>query len=695
MMPVKRVLQNTIFDNYLKPLKRLVIYIFSFSLGLNINVSAQTITDSNLPVFIINTDGSASIVDNPRVLASLKIIYRGPGQRNYLTDQNNPLYLNYNGRIDIEIRGSSSQVTNKKNYGFTTRMADNVTNNNVSLLNMPEENDWVLNGMVFDPALIRDYLCYNLSRQISEYASRTEYCELIINGEYKGLYLLQEKIKADDNRVDITKISKNDNQIPDITGGYITKADKTTGGDPVAWTMKNWSGASVDYIHELPKPENVTAFQDQYIHLRFTDLEVTALNQDVSISYGFPSVIDIQSFIDYIIVSELGSNADAYQYSTYFHKDRNGKLRAGPIWDNDLTFGNDLFFWGLDRSKANVWQLSNGDNEGARFWRDLILNSEFRCYLAKRWNELIQPGQPLNLEVISAFIDKTVAVIAEGVSRDYERWGKTGNPQQNIDAIKTWLTNRIPWITSNLGSYDRCENVNLPPLVITKIMYHPAESIEYPDEDKMEYLEITNNGDQTVDLGGIYFAGTGFVFQFPSNSSIKPFSSILLAGNYQIFRNKYGFVPFGQFTRNLSNKTENLVLADAFGNIIDNVCYYDTLPWPDADGNGYYIKLIDPGLDNNDPLSWIASNDIITSSEYPDAGQNLNVYPNPAEDFLTISAEFEIKSISLLDIYGRLVTFAKINSELYELDVRQLHKGIYFLEIETSLKTYFRKIIIK
>jgi hypothetical protein len=158
-------------------------------------------------------------VDNPRVLASMKIIYRGPGERTYLTDQDSREYLNYNGRIDIEIRGSSSQVTNKKQYGFSTLMTDNVSNNNVSLLGMPKEHDWIFNGMVFDPALMRDFLCYNLSRQIGEYASRTAYCELMINGGYMGLYLLQEKIKADDNRVNIVKIDVNDNSIPQISGG--------------------------------------------------------------------------------------------------------------------------------------------------------------------------------------------------------------------------------------------------------------------------------------------------------------------------------------------------------------------------------------------------------------------------------------------------------------------------------------------
>lgn len=674
-------------------MKRQIIFIITVFLALTRYASAQNLTDSNVPVFIINTDGSVPILDNPRVLASMKIIYRGPGQRNFLTDQNNPAYLNYNGRINIEIRGSSSQFSNKKNYGFTTKMADNVTNNNVSLLNMPEENDWILNGMVFDPALIRDYLCYNLSRHIGEYASGTAYCELIINGEYKGLYLLQEKTKADINRVDITKISINDNLIPDVTGGYITKADKTTGGDPVAWTMLSLYGASVAYIHELPKPESVTASQNQYIRQQFTNLEATAFSRNISVTSGFPSVIDIRSFIDYLIINELASNADAYQFSTFFHKDRNGKLRAGPIWDNDLTFGNDLFFWGYDRSKTNIWQFSDRENEGSRFWRDLFSDTEFKCYLSKRWNELIQPGQPLNLNVITEFIDQTVLNISEAVTRDNALWGKTGNHQTHIGAIKTFISSRISWITSNLGSYSSCSNIALPPLVITKIMYHPPGSAEFPDNDDLEYLEITNSGDRPVSLEGIYFAGTGFVYQFPSNSSIEPFSSIILAGDNKIFRIKYGFSPFGQFTRSLSNKGENIVLADAFGNIIDIVCYTDTIPWPDADGNGSFLKLIDTNLDNNDPSSWIASNDIPTSAAYPNPEEGLSVYPNPPGDFLKINAGFEIKSLSLFDIYGRLITTVSINSESCEIDVRHLSKGIYILKIETPFKTFIRKIV--
>ncbi|NLD64068.1 MAG: secretion system protein Por, partial [Bacteroidales bacterium] len=202
---------------------------------LSVQLTGQGLTDSNLPIVIINTDGSLAIPDEPKIKATMKIIDRGAGQRNYVSDQNNPLYLNYNGRIGIELRGSSSQESPKKNYGFTTRMADDASNNNVSLLGMPEENDWILGGMVFDTAFIRDYYCHNLYRQMGNYGSRAAYCEVIVNNVYMGLYMLQEKLKADDNRIDVIKIGKNDNSLPSLTGGYISKADKRTGGDPLAW----------------------------------------------------------------------------------------------------------------------------------------------------------------------------------------------------------------------------------------------------------------------------------------------------------------------------------------------------------------------------------------------------------------------------------------------------------------------------
>lgn len=654
------------------------------------SVSAQVLADSNLPVVIVNTDGGVPIPDNPRIKGSMKIINRGGGQRNYVSDQNNTAYLDYNGRIDIEIRGATSKYYPKTQYGFSTRMADGITNNNVSLLGMPPENDWILNGMGCDPALIRDYLCYNLSRMIGEYASRTAYCELIINGTYKGLYLLEEKIKADDNRVDIIKIGIKDNNLPELSGGYITKTDHITADDPLAWEMASRYGGTIVFIHELPKPENVTTAQNDYIYRQFIGIDATAQAGNASLSNGFPSIIDIPSFINYIILTEFFSNADAYQLSTFYHKDRNGKLRAGPLWDLDLTFGNDLFDRGVDRSKPYLWQLSEN---GSLFWHNLFNNTQFRCYLSKRYNELIQPDQPLNLTSIETFIDKTVATIHEAVIRDNALWGDDKTYQQRIAEIKTFIAERTQWMTANLGPYLSCADIPLPPLVISKIMYHPKPSTFSSDDEDLEFIEITNNGNGNVNLTGVYFGGTGFVYQFPINSSLEPYKSVLLASNPTLFKLEYGFAPDGQFTRHLSNKSENLILSDAFGNTIDNVTYSDSLPWPDADGNGNYLLLKDLNLDNDKGENWTVSDNKEMLSSNIFVNSEFQLFPNPVNDIVKIKAPFIIRSISIFDIYGHLLENMSINSEAYELDMKQYIKGLYILKINTQHKNLAVKII--
>lgn len=661
---------------------------------LCISSYSQSFTDSNLPIILINTDGGITIPDSPRILAGMKIIYRGEGLRNYLTDSDSTGLLNYSGRINIEIRGSASQVLSKKQFGLSTLMSDNISNNNVSLLGMPADNDWILNGLGFEPGLIRDYLCYNLSRRIGQYASRTMFCEVVINGSYNGLYVLEEKIKQGSGRVNVTKIDPLDNSYPKLTGGYIIKADKTTGGDPVAWTMSSFSGNNdIAFIHEYPNPESVTMKQHLYIQSEFEKLKNTALSGNTSFNEGYPSVIDIPSFVDHMIINELGSNADAYQFSTFYHKDRDGKLRAGPIWDLNLTFGYDLAIWGFDRSKTDNWQFSNGDNEGPRFWRDLFNNSNFKCCLSRRWNQLIQPGQPLNYTSIEALIDSTVLKIAEAAVRENTRWGTVPNLAGEITKIKDFLKVRIPWMTANLGSPSNCGNVIIPPLVITKIMYNPDSTTNFPDRDVQEFIEIKNTGSGTISLAGVYFSGTGFVYQFPAYSEISANSTKILAGNSEVFMRKYGTSASGQFTRNLSNRGESLILADGFGNVIDSVRYSDDAPWPDADGNGYYLELTDPFSDNSLASNWTLSANIIVSVDKHENNTGVKFYPTPVKENLTIESSGSIKNLELFDFQGRLIKRIEINSALYNLDMSSFSQGIYLIRVYTSEGNFMQKII--
>jgi hypothetical protein len=668
--------------------------LFSLLFAVGIQLSAQDFTDSNLPIVIIKTDGNAEIQDQTRILGSMKIIYTGENGRNYVSDENSPSALNYNGRIKIEIRGSSSQILTKKQYSLTTLQSDNISNNNVSLLGMPNENDWVLNGLAYDPSYIRDYLSYTLSRKIGNYAPRTQYCEVIINGDYRGLYLLQEKIKVDDNRVDIVKISPSDNVMPDLSGGYITKADKVTAEDPAAWTMSSYLGNTASFIHEFPKPTAITTTQNTYIQSIFEKLKNSAANS--SATNGFPAVIDVPSFVDFMLINELAANVDAYQFSTFFHKDKNGKLRAGPLWDLNLTYGNDLFFWGLDRSKTDLWQFDNGDNIGAKFWKDLFDNSVYKCYMSKRWNELTQSGAPLHLASLETLIDETVVKISEAVVREQERWPVGTDHASNINGIKTFLADRITWMKNNMGSFSACNNVQTPPLVITRIMYQPNTSADFPDSNDQEFIEILNNGTEPVNLAGFYFSGTGFAYQFPSYT-LLPQGVLQLANNPATFRQRYGYYPFGEFVHNLSNTGKKITLADAYGNVIDEVEYSNQEPWPNVAGNGYHLKLISPYLDNNLPSSWIASDEqietnIVVGVEETNIAE-IKIYPNPADNQLTITSSNIISDLKLFDLQGRLLEIFNSGSSTITVDLNRYSRGMYILMMTINERTVIHKIV--
>lgn len=663
----------------------------------------QSLTSSNLPIVIITTDKDPvtgvprEIPDEPKILGSMKIIFHEDGTRNWLTDQAEDQYLNYDGRIKIEIRGSSSQVLPKKAYGFTTLKNDDDSNNNVELLGMPKENDWVLNGLAFDSSMVRDILSYDLARAMGQYAPRGQYCEVIINNDYKGVYLLLEKIKVDEGRVNILKMDEEDVNYPNVTGGYITKADKTTGGDPVAWSMGSSTGNAIDFIHESPKPEDIRSQQNDYIKNQFLTLHATSNTHNASPEDGYPAIIDVPSFIDFMLINELTANVDGYTFSTFYHKDRLGKLRAGPVWDFNLTFGNDLFFWSLDRSHTNVWQFDNGDNTGPFFWKNLYDDPAFHCYLSQSWQSLTSPGGALNADVIQAHIDSLAAVIAEAQVREQARWHTVGTWLDQQAAMKSWLQARIDWMDERLADTGPCLDHQLPNLVISRIHYHPEDAGDV-DGDDLEFIAITNQDTQPADLTGIYFLNLGVNYVFPAGATLAPGEIIYLASNSDAFTTYYGFQPFGEFSRNLSNKSFDLVLADAFGNQIDEVHYYDSDPWPEeADGDGPYLQLIDPSADNNRAENWEASSGHVSAITEVAEEAGITLYPNPANNSLMIlSPAIPIRTVQVLDLTGRTLLLQELpgTSEV-PLSLEGIPGGVYWVKIKTESDHLIMKKLVK
>ena len=282
------------------------------------SIFAQEFTSSNLPIIVINVPWPG-IFDEPKVDATMQIIFNESGEKNKITDTD----FHYDGHIGIELRGQSSlQLFPKKSYGLETREADG-SNRNVSLFGWPQENDYVLHSPYSDKSLIRNALTYSLASEIMGYAPRTQHCELVINDEYKGVVVMVEKIKRDKGRIDISKLDTDDNEGDDLTGGYILRFDKNSFND-VAWISPfkpdPSSPQETRFIYHYPKVNNITDQQFNYIKDYITDFEnVLAGDNFKDLEDGYAKYINDSSFIEHMIINELTRNVDGYRLSTYMY----------------------------------------------------------------------------------------------------------------------------------------------------------------------------------------------------------------------------------------------------------------------------------------------------------------------------------------------------------------------------------------
>ncbi|MBI2430332.1 MAG: CotH kinase family protein, partial [Ignavibacteriales bacterium] len=440
------------------------IIFWTFVLSLN----AQTFTSSNLPIVVIDTHGQ-TIVNEPKITVDMRIIDNGEGKRNNLTDT----AYNYNGKIGIEIRGSSSQMFPKKQYGFETRDTSG-EDIKVSLLGMPDESDWILSAQYNDKTLMRDVITYWMSNGIGRYASRTRYCELVLNGEYWGVYMLFEKIKRDKNRVNVSKLDTSAVSGDALTGGYILKIDKLDGSDNDGWNSnfppQPGSLKKILYQYHYPKPEDITETQKSYIQNFILTFEANMFSPtyDDTVN-GYSKYLDVASAVDFFLVNELTKNVDAYRLSAFMYKDKDtkgGKLVLGPYWDFNHGFGNCDYY---DASIIEGWQLiyltSNAsfmtiDNFQVPFWwKKLYQDSLFIQKVQLRWTALRQ--NTLALTRVYSFMDSIVTLIDEAQQRNFVKWpilnqyvwpnAYVGGTYANeITYAKKWIKDRIDWMDMEL-----------------------------------------------------------------------------------------------------------------------------------------------------------------------------------------------------------------------------------------------------
>ena len=436
-------------------LRLCILLLFS----LSVNVLFAQLSSSNLPIIEINSEDR--IEDEDKVNAVILVYANGPNDVNSL-DQSPELVH----KIGIELRGQSSlRLYDKKGFGFEFRDADDM-DTSVALLGLPAESDWVIHSPYGDKTLMRNAFSYATSRTLFDYGPRTKFFELILNGRYYGVCLLTEKIKMGEDRVDISFSSRTEG---DVNGGYILKFDK---GDYEEVALRSayppilGSKQRADILFHDPSPDKISEQQDAFVESYLRRFEDAMASMSFGDKFrGFRNYIDEESFVDYMLFNELTKNVDAYRISTYFYKEskaEGGRLKAGPVWDYNLAYGNANYCEGHS-TQGWAWDFNEvcpEDRYLVHFWWKRFLQDEnFVARMLTRW-ETLRANQ-LSDKVLIDRMDSLSYVLQAAQVRNFVRWPILGKyiwpnyevhdtHEKEVEALKSWLIERTRWMDENL-----------------------------------------------------------------------------------------------------------------------------------------------------------------------------------------------------------------------------------------------------
>jgi subtilisin-like proprotein convertase family protein len=657
---------------------------------------------SNLPLIYIDTDNQP-IPDEPGLLAYMQIIDNGEGTMNAVSDP-----FTYEGWIDIEVRGQSTQMFPKKSFGLEMRDENNLELD-TTMLGMPAEEDWILYAPYSEKSLLQNWLAMSLGHQMSGYHSRVRYCEVFIDGIYQGIYLLMEKIKKGNDRVDIATLNTDENSGDDLTGGYIWRLD--WGGD-TGWSSEFPTPADANafpyFQFVYPNPDSVTVPQQEYLQAYVDSFEYALASPDFSFGgKRYDEFIDMNSFVETFIINEFSKNVDGYRLSSYFYKDKdsnNPHIISGPQWDFNLSFGNADYCDGTD---TDDWNYSECGTFAEFWWPRFLEDEVYAQALYCRWTELRQ--QVLSEENLHTMIDSMAIHLSMASDRNFERWPVLGvyvwpNGQipstypEAIEQLKTWISARLIWLDENITGEPLCvPNLinNAPNLEIFEWLTFPPACWTTTNAQgttaawqgaapvsgyESDHAAFSNSyGEEEIDH---YLITPALSPVGGEHLTFYVSASVLGTERYQVVLSTTG-TDFADFNTILWDEE---ISGDAWQYRAANLqnwwgqTIYIAFRHFDSP-DGFQLKLDDvriPSFTNADDDCFVGIDEKVQSA-------TAYVYPNPAHDFViwqgTLSAD---ETLFLSDISGRSIQQWKVSNLKrmaggYEVPLTGIEAGVYML----------------
>lgn len=406
---------------------------------------------SKHPLIYINSQGE-KISKEEKIWATIAISNAG-GEKNISQEPDRLI------PATINLRGASSYSGfDKEQYRIEFFKERGVPKSkDYDLFGMGENSEWVLNGPFLDMTLLRNHLIYNLSREIFHWAPKSEFCEVFVDGKYRGVYLAVEPITRGENRLDLKDFGL-------LTGetAYILNRDRVeTKLDPLK-TYGLLKGKTLNSLYiSYPSHKNITKEQRKWIEKDINKFEKALYSHDFRDSKkGYLNYIDLENFVDYFILNEVVMNIDAGNLSTYLYKDIGEPLRFA-VWDFNNSYDNYQWF-SSDFEKFRLLENS---------WFDRLLKDRlFVDKVVARYAEL-RKGT-LKTEYMYSHIHRYEKEIEEARKRNFVIWGYTfeknlmndseraiKNYNQAIDQLKGAIEKRFSFLDEHIEDlYYNCIN---------------------------------------------------------------------------------------------------------------------------------------------------------------------------------------------------------------------------------------------
>ena len=395
------------------------------------------------------TIGYTKTKDGSDRIAAEISVYDSDSKNNHITDS--PAV---SSDITIHVRGNSSRSFDKAGYRIKLIKPDG-TKNPQSIMGMAAHEDWVLHGPFLDKTLIRNYMWYNIAGEIMDYAPNVRFCELVIDGEYMGVYVMTEAVTAGD---DTGRINISADPEENFLSGYVLLLDRLDGNEYNQ--LKSFTTYTLRTRHKLeivyPGEKRLTPGLYEKIKKDFSAFEKTLYSYDYNDKkYGISRLIDAESFADYFIINEFTCNYDAGWLSTYIYKDADGRFRM-CIWD---------FNSACDNYQQSQMDSQHFEMQNCLWYFMLMKDEDFTELCIKRYRQLRKTV--LSEEYLNRYIDDTVSYLGTAIERNYEKWGysfnkkhdmlrpQSRNPRtygQSIEQMKKFIKERGEWMDDNIES---------------------------------------------------------------------------------------------------------------------------------------------------------------------------------------------------------------------------------------------------